>query len=165
MENKRLQHAVKAMYRRLTTVDSDHPEMKQQLMPAAEMSTSLSPSLPVSPSPLPSTPPPLPPPFLLSSARPSVSRMSVGRKRPKTMTTSTTPWNDQCEVCAEEPARKKEVLFSGCLHGMCRSCMTAHLKARRRCCHICQGDFQGRLQELGVQVTIKHLLAESEKLR
>ena len=164
MENKRLRHVVKALYRRCTASTSAADDQKEAMKEGVPM-----PSLTLSSaSPLLSLPVPSPlllptPAFTLVSS----SEMSVGRgrqKRPKAWETSIRPKNDPCEVCAEQPPRKKELLFGGCLHGMCRSCTTAHLKARRRCCHVCQVDFQDRLLELGVQVSIKHVLAESEKL-
>ena len=171
MENKRLRHVVKALYRRCASTTSvvddakatkkGTPRLDATMATVTPAQTSLSPPLSVLTSlPAPSSSP------LPTSTSASVSELRVGRgrsKRPKAWETSTHPTNDLCEVCAEQPPRKKELLFGGCLHGMCRLCMTAHLKARRRCCHVCQVDFQDRLLEVGVQVTIKHVLAESEK--
>ena len=166
MENKRLRYVVKAMYRRYTlhaSAASDHSQAKEGMQTAAAVSSSSPPLLASissqTPQPLPSPPPSDPTPTT------EMSEMSVGRvnrKRPKAWDTSTHVTNDLCEVCAEQPSRKKELLFAGCLHGMCRPCMTAHLKARRRCCHVCQVDFQDRLLEVESPVTIRHVLAESK---
>ena len=171
MENKRLRYVVKSMHRRYTlsaSVPSDLTETKEDGMHTAPVASSSSPplssSIPLSPNPLLLLPSPSPP--SLSTPTSSASEMPntrVKRKRPKSWEASTQLTNDLCEVCAEQPSRKKELLFAGCLHGMCRPCMTAHLKARRRCCHVCQIDFQDQLLEVGTPVTIRHVLAESEK--
>jgi hypothetical protein len=172
MENKRLRHVVKALYRRCTSSTSVVDDQKDVLIPSpvkpvTPSQTSLSPPLSVSASPSPPLPEPSPPPPLpTSTSTPgSTSESCLGRgrrKRPKVWETSTRPTNDLCEVCAEEPPRKKQLLFAGCLHGMCRPCMTAHLKARRRCCHVCQLNFNDRLLEVGEQVTIQHVLSERQ---
>jgi hypothetical protein len=171
MENKRLRHVVKALHRRCASSTSVVDVQKDVLMPSPvkTVTRNLTPSPPplsVSASSLPLLSVPSPPPLPTPTSTPeSASEVCVGRgrrKRPKAWETSTRPTNDLCEVCAEQPPRKKELLFAGCLHGMCRPCMTAHLKARRRCCHVCQLDFQDRLLEVREQVTIKHVLSERQ---
>ena len=176
MENQRLRHVVRVLYRRCTLTASvavSHAELGKDLpMQTATASTAAPGAASLS---APVLSPLSHPPILTSPASPapmntatSASGLSITgarRKRMKAYATSARPTNELCEVCAETPARKKELLFSGCLHGMCRPCMTAHLKARRRCCHVCQVDFQDRLLEVGEPVTIKHVLAESENRR
>ena len=163
MENTRLRFVVKALCRRHalnTSVASDQTEARDGMHTAS--SPSVSTSIPLSATP-PSLPSPSPPsPSVLISAASEMSAGRVKRKRLKSWETSAHFANDLCEVCAEQPSRKKEFLFAGCLHGMCRPFMTAHLKARRRCCHVCQVDFQDRLVEMGAPITIKHVLADSK---
>lgn len=155
MENKRLRHAVKALHRRLTCITvAVSDKLPEAIARGTDGNDGVRVNIATS--------------IAITTAPTSSSSISpipvVSTKRARANTTSCrSPANDLCEVCAEVPPRKKELLFSGCLHGMCRTCMMAHLKARRRCCRVCQMDFQGRLQQLGVEVSIKHVLAESEK--
>jgi len=144
MENTRLRHAVSALHRRLNRTTSSTTCAGEDLT----MTTNA--AMEVSSSPAPAASP--------RSRPPPTTDTSRGRKRGRGTHTS----NDLCKVCAEEPSRKKEILFSGCLHGMCRICMLAHLRARRRSCHVCQTDFHGQLLELGVEVSLKRVLSESD---
>ena len=178
MKNKRRRYVVKTLYRRYTSsasmISDDQKEsQKNVLMQGSTMRTTL-PSQAASSPPIavfastvtasPSTSPPAHPTPTFSPE--SASQLCAGRgrrKRPRPREASARPTNDLCEVCAEEPPWKKELLFDGCLHGMRRSWMTAHLEARRRCCHVCPVDFRDRLLEVGALVTIKHVVAESKK--
>ena len=55
-----------------------------------------------------------------------------------------------CEICAETPRRKKEVLIQRCGHTLCKSCMNELRRVRNLHCPFCRVSFSvpGDLQLL-----------------
>ncbi len=46
-----------------------------------------------------------------------------------------------CEICAEEPRRKKEVVFRWCGHSMCKACVKELKRVRSLRCPVCRISF------------------------
>ena len=46
-----------------------------------------------------------------------------------------------CEICAEEPRRKKEVVIRWCGHSMCKACVKELKRVRSLHCPVCRISF------------------------
>ena len=55
-----------------------------------------------------------------------------------------------CEICAEQPRRKKEVVIRRCGHAMCKACVVGRKRVRNLHCPFCRVSFSvpGDLQLL-----------------
>ena len=64
-----------------------------------------------------------------------------------------------CEICAEQPRRKTEVVIRRCGHSMCKACVNELRQVRNLHCPFCRISFSvpGDLQLL-VQCSVKDLL-------
>ena len=48
---------------------------------------------------------------------------------------------EYCEICAEKPRRKKEVLIRRCGHAMCKNCLSELRRVRDLHCPMCRVSF------------------------
>ena len=46
-----------------------------------------------------------------------------------------------CEICAEEPQRRKEVVIRRCGHSMCKACVNEMRRVRNLHCPFCRISF------------------------
>ena len=61
-------------------------------------------------------------------------------KKKKQQATSAESWH-YCEICAEKPRRKKEVIIRRCGHAMCKACLSNLRRVRDLHCPTCRVSF------------------------